>query len=174
MPSQYFPRSFPPDNVSWSGLMPQRGHDLKSEIECYSLPFGGLGFVSHFLTYYTLFCLWNGKRPLHPSRKLSFSVIDILLGLAALTLSAGISIFVIIRCKNTWQLLVIAVWKMSMSILNGTTAIHAAWVVGKNGGGSTKGTWKSMLWLLLCRSASFNQRLSSHGILQMSLACSLV
>lgn len=36
------------------------------------------------------------------------------------------SIVTIVRCRNTWQLLVIAIWKLSMSLLNGITAIHVA------------------------------------------------
>ncbi len=37
------------------------------------------------------------------------------------------SIFTIVNCKDTWQLLVIAIWKLSMSLLNGVTVrLHVA------------------------------------------------
>jgi hypothetical protein len=44
----------------------------------------------------------------------------------------------ILRCRNTWQLLVIAVWKLDMSLLNGITAVHVAILMRRRvmGGGS--------------------------------------
>jgi hypothetical protein len=41
---------------------------LPTEIACYSLPYSGLGFASHVLTYYTV-CLGYGRKPLWPSFK---------------------------------------------------------------------------------------------------------
>jgi len=59
------------------------------------------------------------------------------------------SIITMINCKNTWQLLVIGVWKMSMSLLNGLTALHVAiLVVHKQEDESVK-TKAAMWWLLL-------------------------
>ncbi|KAF9011847.1 hypothetical protein BDQ17DRAFT_792344 [Cyathus striatus] len=61
------------------------------------------------------------------------------------------SIFSIVRCKNTWQLLAIAIWKMSMSLLNGITAVHAACAIlmrdfdHKEKANTGKAAW----WLLL-------------------------
>jgi hypothetical protein len=40
--------------------------------------------------------------------------------------SMAMSIVTIVRCRNTWQLLVIAVWKLSVSSLNDITAILVA------------------------------------------------
>ena len=42
----------------------------KDEIGCYALPYGGLGFTSHVLTYLTVFCLSHGRTPLMPWRPL--------------------------------------------------------------------------------------------------------
>ena len=99
---------------------------LAKEIECYSLPYGGLGFASHVLTYYTIVCLWYGRKPMMPSRPVKYSWFDLILGVVGLCVSTAMSIVTIARCRNTWQLLVIAVWKLSMSLLNGITAIHVA------------------------------------------------
>ncbi|TFK29559.1 hypothetical protein FA15DRAFT_664107 [Coprinopsis marcescibilis] len=96
------------------------------EIQCYSLPYGLLGFISHVLTYYTIVCLWFGRKPLWPFSRVSFSRFDLALGGFGLLISTLLSIVTIVRCKDTWQLLVIAVWKMSMSLLNGLTAVHVA------------------------------------------------
>ena len=99
---------------------------LAKEIECYSLPYGGLGFASHVLTYYTIVCLWYGRKPMMPSQPVKYSWFDLILGVVGLCVSTAMSIVTIARCRNTWQLLVIAVWKLSMSLLNGITAIHVA------------------------------------------------
>jgi hypothetical protein len=99
---------------------------LAKEIQCYSLPYGGLGFVSHVLTYYTIVCLWNGRKPMMPWRPVKYSWFDLTLGVVGLCASTAMSIVTIVKCRNTWQLLVIAVWKLSVSFLNGITAIHVA------------------------------------------------
>ncbi|KIJ95463.1 hypothetical protein K443DRAFT_329225 [Laccaria amethystina LaAM-08-1] len=99
---------------------------LAKEIQCYSLPYGAVGFASHVLTYYTIVCLWNGRKPMMPWRPVKYSWFDLTLGVVGLCVSTAMSIVTIVKCRNTWQLLVIAVWKLSMSLLNGITAIHVA------------------------------------------------
>lgn len=61
-----------------------------------------------------------------PFRPVKYSWFDLTLGVVGLCVSTAMSIVTIVRCRNTWQLLVIAVWKLSMSLLNGITAIHVA------------------------------------------------
>ncbi|KAF8660104.1 hypothetical protein AX16_001662 [Volvariella volvacea WC 439] len=112
---------------------PFKGHDLKSEIECYSLPYGGLGFVSHFLTYYTLLCLWLGRSPLWPFRKATCSKWDLALALTSLITTTALAIYTMVKCRDTWQLLVIAVWKLSMSLLNGITAVNTSILILREG-----------------------------------------
>ncbi|PPQ92514.1 hypothetical protein CVT25_010347 [Psilocybe cyanescens] len=102
------------------------------ELHCYSLPFGVLGFVSHVLTYYTIACLWFGRKPLWPFSKIANSKFDLVLGSLGISLCIIMSIVTMIKCKNTWQLLVIAVWKLSMSLLSGMTALHVAILVINN------------------------------------------
>lgn len=102
---------------------------LSEEIKCYSLPYGALGFASHILTYYTIICLWFGRKPLWPFSRVSYSWFDLALGGIGLLISTLLSIVTIVRCKNSWELLVIGVWKMAMSLLNGITAIHVACMV---------------------------------------------
>jgi len=102
------------------------------ELRCYNLPFGALGFISHILTYYTLVCLWYGRKPLWPFHKISNTKLDLALGAIGIILCIVMSMVTIINCKNTWQLLVIAVWKLSMSLLNGLTALHVAILIVGN------------------------------------------
>jgi len=115
--------------INFGSMVPVKGHNFHDEIACYSLPYGALGFASHFLTYYTLACLWRGRSPLFPWRRLECGRFSLALGATALTFSTGVAVFTMIKCKNTWQLLVIAVWKLSMSLLNGITVVHIAWIM---------------------------------------------
>lgn len=48
---------------SWlTAAMPTKGDGIPGEIKCYGLPYGGIGFTSHVLTYYTL-CMLSGEVP---------------------------------------------------------------------------------------------------------------
>ena len=118
-----------------------------------------MGFVSHVLTYYAIGCLWAARSPLWPARRVNHSKFDLLLGVCGVTLSSGIAIFTIVSCKNSWQLLVIAVWKMSMSLLNGCTAIHAAHLAMKDGYKAVAHPEKTAWWILLCMYSASSQTL---------------
>jgi hypothetical protein len=99
---------------------------LLTEIACYSLPYGGLGFASHVLTYYTIACLAFGRRPLWPFKRINHSIFGF--GLSAVGLVGGLLVTVVTihRCRNHWQLLVLAIWKLSMSLFNGIAGLHVA------------------------------------------------
>ena len=71
--SPFFPRYasllLPFIQPASSGYYPSDANKLavlRIEITCYTLPYGGLGFASHILTYYTLFMLFSGRQPLRP------------------------------------------------------------------------------------------------------------
>jgi len=130
-------------------ITPQKGTTLIEEMRCYSLPYGAMGFVSHVLTYYAIACLWAARSPLWPARRVKYSKFDLILGILGVIISSGIAIFTIVSCKNSWQLLVIAVWKMSMSLLNGCTAIHAAHLAMKDGYKAVAHPEKTAWWILL-------------------------
>ncbi|KAF9451090.1 hypothetical protein P691DRAFT_724712 [Macrolepiota fuliginosa MF-IS2] len=135
--------------ISQPGSGPTRGLDLQSGVQCYALPYGALGCVSHALTYYTLTCLWFGRSPLWPFWKLSCRTYNIVITSGGLAISTIISIITIVNCQNIWQFSVIAAWKMSISLLSGITGIHVACATGKNGEASTKDTRKSMWWIVI-------------------------
>ena len=50
-----------------------------------------------------------------------------------LLVSSGLAAFTMEKCRNSWQLLVIAVWKLSMSLLSGITAVHVACLAWRSG-----------------------------------------
>jgi hypothetical protein len=125
-------------------LVPGRGNGLLQDgIKCYGLPYGAIGFVSHILTYCTIFSLdlsrspaklvWNiiGNLACFPccenvSVKLDFPWFDFTLALISLTLTVASSSLSIIRCRNEWPLVLIATWKMLLSLDLGFTAVHRA------------------------------------------------
>ncbi|TFK64332.1 hypothetical protein BDN72DRAFT_721998, partial [Pluteus cervinus] len=91
---------------------------LRVDLACYSLPYGALGFISHLLTYYTITCLCAGRRPLWPFRKIKASKLDIILGSISLCVTTTVAIVTMVRCRHSWQLITIGVWKLGMSWFN--------------------------------------------------------
>jgi hypothetical protein len=106
-----------------SFLNPVGGNTLPEEIQCYGIPYGGIGFVSHLLTYYTLGCLWKGRQPMRPWLKLEWAPWDCTLGVITLLTANLLAIFTIIRCRNRWEFVLIAVWKICLSITLGCSAV---------------------------------------------------
>ena len=104
---------------------------LLSELKCYSLPYGLLGFISHLLTYLTLLCLWYGRKPLLPWKYINNTKLDLGLAGVGLLLCIVMSCVTMVRCykEGSWQMLLVALWKMAMSIVNGVTALHVAIIV---------------------------------------------
>lgn len=62
------------------------------------------------------------------------------------------STFTIVNCKGTWQLLLIALWKLSMSLLNGVTALHVAIMVFNDPQREVVKTKNAAWWVLFCES----------------------
>lgn len=138
-------------------------------LQCYNLPFGALGFISHVLTYYTIVCLWYDRSPIwpFPSHRLTLGPLDFVLsfvGLAACIATAAITIN---NCKNTWQLLLIAVWKLSMSVLNGLTGIHVSVLKYRSSGAKPMKTKQAAWWLLLCGSSPSVSLFDSFNLLSL-------
>jgi len=119
-------------------------------LHCYNLPFGALGFVSHVLTYYTIVCLWYDRSPLWPFHKITSRALDCVLSFLGLVVCIVTSAITINNCKSTWQLLLIAVWKLSMSVLNGLTGMHVAMSKLRGVGAMATKTKQAAWWLLLC------------------------
>jgi hypothetical protein len=112
---------------SWlTNVLPEKGATLADEIKCYSLPYGGIGFTSHVLTYWTILVLGFGRKPYWPWRRLSAGKFDLILSIAQLTITVAIAAFTIARCRSRWQFILIAVWKLVMSMVVGVWGIRAS------------------------------------------------
>ncbi|KAF8533000.1 hypothetical protein BDD12DRAFT_785072 [Trichophaea hybrida] len=121
----------PIDLPKWfQDIIPKTGNDLNSEIQCYALPYGAIGSVSHILTYYTIVLLSMGLSPL-TWRNLNFPKIVQFLGVTGLIVGTASASFTIVRCRHRWQFLLIAIWKIMLSISLGLSSSHAARLVKK-------------------------------------------
>lgn len=114
------------------------------EILCYAIPYGTVGFANHLATYYTVILLAMGRRPLMPWRKLDHKILDSAYGVVSLAVTMGVSIYTIIGCQNTWEFMLIAVWKLLLSATTGVITIHAGHIAADYGR-----TSRVLWWLLL-------------------------
>lgn len=103
---------------------------IEEEIQCYSLPYGGIGFTSHILTYYAVAMLANGRSP-WTFQKNRHKRLDLGLSLIGLLLTFVVSVLTIIRCRSRWQFITMAVWKLVLSVALGCLSVHAASLIGQ-------------------------------------------
>ncbi|KAH8897632.1 hypothetical protein GQ53DRAFT_802900 [Thozetella sp. PMI_491] len=104
------------------------GGTIHEQIQCYALPFGAIGMVSHLLTYYTVICLARGRSPLLPWTRLSRRYIGITSTTVGLLVSFPLTVRTMVQCRNTWEFILIAVWKVTLSLTLSFMSIHAAWI----------------------------------------------
>lgn len=55
-------------STSASSFLPHKGQTIADEIKCYSLPYSSISFVSHLITYYTIFALSRAEVRSHGRR----------------------------------------------------------------------------------------------------------
>ncbi|KAK3362566.1 hypothetical protein B0T25DRAFT_8905 [Lasiosphaeria hispida] len=104
----------------------EQGGTIQEQIRCYALPFGAIGFASHILTYLTVLCLATGRSPFWPRRKLTGRKLNLALGFIGLGITLPLTVLVMVRCRNTRSFLLIAVWKLMLSVTLSFMTIHAA------------------------------------------------
>jgi hypothetical protein len=142
--------------ANWLHNPPYPHGTLIQEIQCYSLPYGGIGFASHIITYYTIAMLALQRRPYAPWLHNKRSRLDLLLAIVGLIVTIIISAFTMIRCRSRWQFIAIAAWKLDLSVTFGFLSLHAAAIIPK----STRQDWdeytrghgdaaKVLFWLIL-------------------------
>lgn len=128
-----------------SPLVPKPGdRSFGATPECYTLPYGGIGFLSHILTYYTILMLTLGRSPIYPLKKLTAWKLDLFVAICSLGITPVLSAFAITRCHSEWPFILIATWKMLLSVSLSLIASSRAMNV-RRGGNSRD----SAIWLLL-------------------------
>jgi hypothetical protein len=125
-------RDAPFDFEQWlNDELPRPGSTLKDNLKCYTLPFGAIGFVSHLLTYYTVLLLGLGRSP-WCWKPLADGLFDIAFAVLGLVCTLAVTILAMIRCRGQWQFVLLAFWKLAMSLTLSITTIHASILVLKN------------------------------------------
>jgi hypothetical protein len=102
------------------------GATVQEQIQCYTMPYGGIGFASHLLTYLTVTCLALGRSPVFPWIKLQHRIYNICLAATGLVATVILATLGILRCRKTWPFLLLAVWKLVLSVTLSAMTIHAA------------------------------------------------
>ena len=102
---------------------------IQTDIQCYSLPYGGIGFLSHMLTYETLLCLTFSHSPWLPWKHLKHWKLDAALGCISLLSAGTVSLFAVIRCRFAWPFILLILWKMSLSVALAGAMLHRAYKV---------------------------------------------
>ena len=99
---------------------------IQEEIMCYGIPYGGIGFASHIITYYTIIALWFGVKPFMPRSPLTHHKWDGFMAFVTLAGGNAMAIVTVIRCRKRWQFVLIAVWKICLSTTLALTAFTNA------------------------------------------------
>jgi hypothetical protein len=123
-----FPRSsFAFDLAEWLNNPPyENGGTPKEQIRCYALPFGAIGFSSHVLTYLTVLCLAKGRSPWWPWKKLQWREFNLVIASLGLLITIPMTVLTMLRCRNRWSFILIAVWKLVLAVTLSAMSIHAA------------------------------------------------
>lgn len=108
--------------------LPTPGTTLPQEIQCYALPYGGLGFLSHILTYYTTVMTGLGRMPLPPFSHLKHPRWDMFTNIASVVISVTWAGLVMKACLNHWQFMLIAFWKLTLALTINAVGIASAMI----------------------------------------------
>lgn len=95
-----------------------------AEIQCYALPYGAVGIISHLLTYWTIAWMAVGRVPLWPWHKMKTWRFDLFLAIAALCTCIPIASITIHRCRLSWHFILISIWKLVTSVSLACISIH--------------------------------------------------
>jgi len=119
----------PNTNSSNSTSAPSDLFSPREEIQCYALPYGALGFISDLLTFYTAWRLSRGKKPLwfgDLSTSRAVFIFNICLSFVTLNGTYVAALITIYRCRGSWQVELIAAYKLVLSLTIILMGLHAA------------------------------------------------
>lgn len=99
------------------------------EIKCYALPYGGIGILSHFLTYWTIAWVSLGRIPVWPWHTMTTHYkYDMALAIGTLAVCIPVASITIHRCWLSWHFILISVWKLTTSVSLACTIAHRAFI----------------------------------------------
>ena len=96
--------------------------------KCYALPVGTLGWISMILEGYTIFCHADNRRPLAfwSHQTLTQPFIGGMLAVVTGILTIPIPAFTVYKCRQNWQLICIAVYKLANVVALAGVGLHRA------------------------------------------------
>lgn len=101
--------------------------DSATQITCYVLPYGLMGFVAHLAMFYGIAlssfnrCPYNYRKPLEHSRR------DLVFGIGGLVISFLMGFGTFKRCSGTTYYVLIALSKILTTVASSIMGIHIAW-----------------------------------------------
>ncbi|KAH7311965.1 hypothetical protein BKA65DRAFT_517892 [Rhexocercosporidium sp. MPI-PUGE-AT-0058] len=103
---------------------------IRENIHCYALPYGGLGFGSHVLTYYCMFVNAYGRRPLVPWKRQEYQKLDVAIGFLQLVGTTIAGTLTVTRCKGEGHLQLLGIWMLLTSAASSIAAMlgHGRWL----------------------------------------------
>ncbi len=123
-PPSLVPRFLPPTNST----------TFQSHIQLYGIPYGVLGFVSHALTFYVIFCHLAGRRPLLPWQHLEKTVWNMVIITLSSLISVILSSITLVRSRGSQPLMVLAGMQIVLAVV--VDAIHVHRLIVKSEGWS--------------------------------------
>ncbi|OCL03685.1 hypothetical protein AOQ84DRAFT_140832 [Glonium stellatum] len=101
------------------------------EIQCYALPYGAVGMISHLFTYWTIAWTGVGRTPAWPFHRTEHGKFTMALSIISLLICIPVATISIHRCRLTWHFVLIGFWKLTTSITQGCVAVHRAFIMHK-------------------------------------------
>jgi len=174
-------------NANVSSTEAPAQEDLKGIGQCYALPYGGLGFTSHLLTFYTIFTVFVGLPPWDPSHiirswpsdadvstPLRHRAANLVLSLTTLVATSAISIISLVRCRGHWHFTLLAISELALSVMLAVVSLRAALIA--SGRDEKKGprSWDRFeptpvgLWLCLLATLLASELVGILGLVMKS------
>lgn len=100
-----------------------------AEIQCYALPYGAMGIISHLLTYWTIAWTGWGKTPLWPTKPMNNYKLDLILAITTLCTCIPIASITIHRCRLSWHFIMISIWKLVTSVSVACISVHRCMII---------------------------------------------
>lgn len=117
-------------NGSTSTNQTETLNKIRDSVQCYALPYGGLGFASHVMTYYCIVVNAYGRKPLTPWKKQKYQWFNVIVGFLQLVGTTISGTLTVTRCRGTSQLQLLGIWMLLTSGASSVAAIlgHGKWM----------------------------------------------
>ena len=100
----------------------QISQQLNQDIQCYSLPYGLLGMLSHIWTFYCVIVNALGNKPSQPWKQRQQSIPNIILGTVQMISTTVLAVANIRRCHGSTNIVLLAT---SMLLISATSSLAA-------------------------------------------------